>query len=215
MALTPGGLTFAGFRAGVGESEGGIQAGPLSGTLSDGRFCSCVWRWHTGLKCRHPHGVHCLFLHPVYQLPPPTPQGNLRVLCLPALGTSLSFPDCPLRWPLCLPARVLSPWSPRPRLHWCASPEAVGYDALPWPYLHVGVTGSSEAAEETTLLSTVKKGCSGGSAVRHPHEKQGTQVQSPLEKETVTHSRILAWNLHGQKGLVGYSLWGHKEPDTT
>ena len=31
-----------------------------------------------------------------------------------------------------------------------------------------------------------------------------------LEKEMATHSSILAWNSHGQRSLVGYSPWGHK-----
>ena len=49
---------------------------------------------------------------------------------------------------------------------------------------------------------------------------QETQVQSldqedPLEKEMVTHSNILARESHGQRCLVGYSPWGHKESDTT
>ena len=48
---------------------------------------------------------------------------------------------------------------------------------------------------------------------------QETQVQSlgqedPLEKGKTTHSSILAWRIHGQKSLVGYSLWGCKESDT-
>ena len=30
-----------------------------------------------------------------------------------------------------------------------------------------------------------------------------------------THSSILAGEYHGQKSLVGYSPWGHKESDTT
>ena len=30
-----------------------------------------------------------------------------------------------------------------------------------------------------------------------------------------TCSSILAWKSHGQRGLVGYSLWGHKESDVT
>ena len=30
-----------------------------------------------------------------------------------------------------------------------------------------------------------------------------------------THSSILAWKFHGQKNLVGYRPWGHKESDTT
>ena len=39
---------------------------------------------------------------------------------------------------------------------------------------------------------------------------QETRVQSlgqedPLEKEMATHSSILAWELHGQRSLEGYS----------
>ena len=30
-----------------------------------------------------------------------------------------------------------------------------------------------------------------------------------------THSSILAWKFHGQRSLVGYSPWSHKELDTT
>ena len=30
-----------------------------------------------------------------------------------------------------------------------------------------------------------------------------------------THSSILAWEIHGQKSLVGYSQWGCKESDVT
>ena len=30
-----------------------------------------------------------------------------------------------------------------------------------------------------------------------------------------THSRILAWKIHEQRSLVGYSPWGGKESDTT
>ena len=29
------------------------------------------------------------------------------------------------------------------------------------------------------------------------------------------HSSILAGEFHGQRSLVGYSPWGHKESDTT
>ena len=31
----------------------------------------------------------------------------------------------------------------------------------------------------------------------------------------VTHFSILAEKFHGQRSLVGYSPWGHKELDTT
>ena len=34
-------------------------------------------------------------------------------------------------------------------------------------------------------------------------------------KEMATHSSILAWRIHGQNSLVGYSPWGHTESDTT
>ena len=30
-----------------------------------------------------------------------------------------------------------------------------------------------------------------------------------------THSSILAWRIHGQRNLAGYSPWNHKELDTT
>ena len=31
--------------------------------------------------------------------------------------------------------------------------------------------------------------------------------EDPLEEEVATHSSILAWKFHGQRNLVGYSLW--------
>ena len=48
----------------------------------------------------------------------------------------------------------------------------------------------------------------------------GDPVQSlgredPLEKETATHSSILAWKIPWMEELVGYSPWGRKESDTT
>ena len=36
-----------------------------------------------------------------------------------------------------------------------------------------------------------------------------------LEKGMATHSNILAGKSHGQRSLVGYSRWGHKETDMT
>ena len=49
---------------------------------------------------------------------------------------------------------------------------------------------------------------------------QETRVQSlgwedPLEKEMAIHSSAIAWKSYGQRSLVGYSPWGHKESDTT
>jgi len=47
-----------------------------------------------------------------------------------------------------------------------------------------------------------------------------TQLQSlgqedPLEKGMATHSVFLPEEFHGQRSLVIYSPWGHKESDTT
>ena len=39
--------------------------------------------------------------------------------------------------------------------------------------------------------------------------------EEPPEEEAVAHSSILAGKSHGQRSLVGYSPWGHKELDTT
>ena len=55
--------------------------------------------------------------------------------------------------------------------------------------------------------------------VKNLSAKQETQVrflgrEAPLE-EGMAHSSILAWEICGQRGLVGYSPWGHKELDTT
>ena len=51
-------------------------------------------------------------------------------------------------------------------------------------------------------------------------KNQQTWVQSlgqedPLEKGMSTHSSIfLLGESHGQRSLVGYSPWGHKQSDT-
>ena len=39
--------------------------------------------------------------------------------------------------------------------------------------------------------------------------------EDPLEEDMTTHSSILAWNPHGQRNLVGYSPWSHKESVVT
>ena len=51
-------------------------------------------------------------------------------------------------------------------------------------------------------------------------EMKETRVRSlsqedALEKEMATHSSILAWRIHGQRSLAGYSPRGWKESDTT
>ena len=39
--------------------------------------------------------------------------------------------------------------------------------------------------------------------------------EDPLEKAVAIHSSILAWEIHGQRILVGYNRWVRKESDTT
>ena len=39
--------------------------------------------------------------------------------------------------------------------------------------------------------------------------------EDPLEKEMKTHFSILPGKPHGQRRLMEYSPWGHKEHDTT
>ena len=57
--------------------------------------------------------------------------------------------------------------------------------------------------------------------VKKPPAMQEIQVRSlgwedPLEKGMATYSSILAWRIPcTERNLVGYSLWGHKESDTT
>ena len=54
---------------------------------------------------------------------------------------------------------------------------------------------------------------------KNPPAMQETRVQSlheedPLEKGMATPSSILAWRIHVQRSLAGYSPWGLKESDT-
>ena len=56
--------------------------------------------------------------------------------------------------------------------------------------------------------------------VKNLSAMQESQVRSlcqehPLEKEMATHSIFLTGELHGQRSLVDYTLWGHKESDMT
>ena len=39
--------------------------------------------------------------------------------------------------------------------------------------------------------------------------------EDPLEEGMATNSRILTWESHGQRSLVGYSPWDPKGSDTT
>ena len=55
--------------------------------------------------------------------------------------------------------------------------------------------------------------------VKNPLAMQETQVQplaqeGPLEEGMATHSSILAWRIHGQRSLAGYSSQGRKDSNT-
>ena len=39
---------------------------------------------------------------------------------------------------------------------------------------------------------------------------QSLNQEDPLEKETATHTSIVAWKSQGQSSLAGYSPWSHK-----
>ena len=70
------------------------------------------------------------------------------------------------------------------------------------------------------MLSSTVRTSLVAQTVKHLPAVQETRVQflgreDPLEKEMAIHSSTLAWKTHGQRSLVGYSPWGHKESDMT
>ena len=73
------------------------------------------------------------------------------------------------------------------------------------------------------LHTPVFLGFSGGSDSKESASNEGFQPwvqpqgwEDPLEEGMATHSRILARRIpNGQRSLVGYSPWGHKESDMT
>ena len=57
-------------------------------------------------------------------------------------------------------------------------------------------------------------------SVESAHSVEDPGVQSPgqedpLEKEVATPGVFLPGRFHGQRNLVGYRPWGHKESDMT
>ena len=44
---------------------------------------------------------------------------------------------------------------------------------------------------------------------------QSLDWKGPLEEGMAAHSSILAWEIHGQRSLSGYSPCAHKESNTT
>ena len=71
-----------------------------------------------------------------------------------------------------------------------------------------------------TMVLALDLGLPCGSAGKESTCNVGDRVRSlgwedPLEKETATHSSILACKIPWMEELVGYSPWGRKESDTT
>ena len=69
-------------------------------------------------------------------------------------------------------------------------------------------------------LSLDEQGFPGGSAVKNPPVRQETQVWSlgwedPREKERVTHSSILVWEIPWREEPGGLQSQGWQESDTT
>ena len=65
--------------------------------------------------------------------------------------------------------------------------------------------------EEKNLTAVKKQGFPGGSAVKNLPANAGDVdsipgLGTPLQKQMVSHSSILAWEIHGQRSLAGYSL---------
>ena len=63
-------------------------------------------------------------------------------------------------------------------------------------------------------------GFPGGSVVKNLPANTGDMVsisalEELTEKDVTSHSSILAWEIHGQRSLAGYSPWSHKELDIT
>ena len=55
-----------------------------------------------------------------------------------------------------------------------------------------------------------------GSAVNNlPAIKKTQETWGPLRRKWQPTPIFLLGKSHGQRSLVGYSPWGHKEPDTT
>ena len=54
-----------------------------------------------------------------------------------------------------------------------------------------------------------------GCQCRRRKRLQSLGWEDPLKEGMATHCSILAWRIHGQESLAGYSPWGCKESDTT
>ena len=74
-----------------------------------------------------------------------------------------------------------------------------------------------------SLLGLKGRELPGGAVVKNPPANVGdardvgsiSGWEDPLEEELATHSSVLAWEIPGERSLLGYSIWGLKELDMT
>ena len=76
---------------------------------------------------------------------------------------------------------------------------------------HVLVS-SVQQSESVTHISRTSLGAQ---MVKNLSAMQDTEVQSLGQREWQPTPAFLPGKSHGQRSLVGYSSWGHKESDTT
>ena len=93
-------------------------------------------------------------------------------------------------------------------------------DREAWSASVHGVTKRWTQLSDWTELNWIVRAFPGGSDTRESACSAGDLGLIPglgrsLEKKMTTHSSILAWRIHGQRSLKGYSPWDHKELDTT
>ena len=122
---------------------------------------------------------------------PSQPSGRARVLlslCSPVFGRTARGSSCSL---LPVVAAALLPCGPEACVSLDAS-SCKGRASL--GARRVRNLAAVQEMEETWLPSLGQEG--------------------PLEEGVAAHSNILAWRIPGQRSLVGYSPWGHKESDT-
>ena len=74
---------------------------------------------------------------------------------------------------------------------------------------------SLSAMRETWVQSLGQKDPGIGKGIQSFPWRKKWQPLDPLEKEMANHCSILAGEYHGQRSLLGYSSWGHKELGTT
>ena len=75
----------------------------------------------------------------------------------------------------------------------------------------MGLAFLKETSQRSSVAQTVKK-----LPARQETQVKSLDQEDPLEEGMAIHALVLLpGESHGQRILVGYSPWGHKELDTT